>query len=92
MLCRKTSPWQHNLNQKASGKPGAVHHDLYLSITLHLSAESVKINVAELIEAVQEHFFGAVGSLAYTHSPCHLNSPARLARRYFSFHYDFVCL
>jgi hypothetical protein len=24
MLCRKTSPWQHNLNQKASGKPGAV--------------------------------------------------------------------
>jgi type I restriction enzyme R subunit len=24
MLCRKPSPWQHNLNQKASGKPGAV--------------------------------------------------------------------
>ena len=28
MLCRKPCPWQHNLNQKAPGKPGAVHNAL----------------------------------------------------------------
>ena len=25
MLCRKPCGWQHNLNQKVSGKTGAVH-------------------------------------------------------------------
>src|SRR6267142_545113 len=33
--CWNNRPWRHNLNQTASGNPGAVHLDDYLAIHVH---------------------------------------------------------